>query len=49
MSISLYVYEGVYVYEPTPNREGSDLCESKIGLAEAKLKGKNYTSFSVSF
>lgn len=49
MSISLYVYEGVYVYEPTPNREGGDFCESKIGLAEAELRGKNYTSFSVSF
>lgn len=41
MSISLYVYEGVYIYKPTPNREGGYFCESKIGLAEAKLKGKN--------
>ena len=41
MSISLYVYEGVYIYEPTPNREGGYFCESKIGLAKAKLKRQN--------
>lgn len=38
-----------FMYEPTPNREGGDFCESKIGLAEAELRCKNYTSFSVSF
>ena len=47
MSVRLHVYKGVYV-DAYIVREDGYFCESKIGLVEAKLKGKNSTPFSVS-
>ena len=41
------MYKGVYV-DAYIVREDGYFCESKIGLVEAKLKGKNSTPFSVS-